>query len=280
MGRLKVLLALLCCLALSSAPAQDSGFIPARDSVLHLFSIKEIEGEYTGFTVDPLGNIYLVNSANQIRKLNSDFKELAVFDEGKQYGTIYSVDVSNPLKVMVFYRDFTTVMVLDGLLGFRNITDLRNRNISEVKAIARSYDNNYWLFDEWDDKIKKVDENGKVLMESPDFRILFQDVPDPSYIADRNGLLYLYDSRTGWLVFDYYGVMKRSFDFTGWKDPQVSGKKLTGRDDRYFYAAVTEQLQLTKTRPDVFLQNVLKVVIQSGQVYILHNNCLDIYKAY
>jgi hypothetical protein len=106
---------------------------------------------------------------------------------------------------MVFYRDFTTVMVLDGLLGFRNITDLRNRNISEVKAIARSYDNNYWLFDEWDDKIKKVDENGKVLMESPDFRILFQDVPDPSYIADRNGLLYLYDSRTGWLVFDYYG---------------------------------------------------------------------------
>src|SRR5215216_4799370 len=48
------------------------------------------------------------------------------------------------------------------------------------------------------------------------------DVNNPSHIIDEDGLLYLYDEKRGWLLFDYYGTYKQHIDLLNWKDVQVS----------------------------------------------------------
>ncbi|MEP7320153.1 MAG: hypothetical protein ABI921_15460, partial [Panacibacter sp.] len=182
MGRIITILFLItCCVSTLHA---------AGDSTLQLQQTKVIPGIYSGFFTDNLGNIFLVAKNNQVKKLNQDLDSVGVFNDSRRYGDISFLDVSNPLKIIVYYKDFTSMVVLDRFLNVRNTVDLRTAGILQAKAVAQSYDNNYWVFDELDNAIKKIDDNGNVLLQSPDFRILFSEQYNPTSIIDADGLLY------------------------------------------------------------------------------------------
>ena len=129
-----------------------------------------ITGDVVDFTVDNLDNVYVLTSTDQLKKYNANGDSVAVFNNVKKFGKVSTVDVSNPLKVLLYYKDFSTIVVLDRLLTVRNTIDLRQQNIYQVNAIGQSYDNNIWLYDEQNSKLKKIDESGKVLLETPDFQ--------------------------------------------------------------------------------------------------------------
>jgi len=249
-----------------------------NDSTLQLSLTKTIKGDFSNFTADNLGNIYLITASNQIKKLNANLDSVGVFNDVKRYGNIFSIDVTNPLKILVYYKDFATILILDKQLNNRNVIDLRQQNILQVKAIAQSYDNNIWLFDEVDNKLKKIDETGKALLETPDFRLLFEDAIVPQHIIDMNGLLYLYNSKKGWMVFDYYGSLKNQFPILNWKDVQVTDNFLRGRDSSNFYASNPKQLQFLQVKSSVELTNAVKVIFQQNLCYILTKTGLEIYK--
>ena len=202
-----------------------------KDSALSLIPDQTIKGKYQAFTTDNLGNLYLVTSSNQIKKLNEKGDSIAVYNDVKRYGNISFIDASNPLKLLVYYKDFATVVVLDRLLNVRNTIDLRKQEIFQVQAIASSYDGALWLFDEQNSKIKRVDDHGRVIMESTDFRMIFDEVPQPQLLFDRDGQLYLYDSSKGVFVFDYYGAFKNKYSFTNYTDLQIIDKNtITARN--------------------------------------------------
>lgn len=206
------------------------------DTTLQLVKNKSINGSYSNFYADNLGNVYLISANNQVKKLNDNLDSVSVFNDMRRYGDIYSMDVNNPLKILVYYKDFATILVLDRFLNIRNTIDLRNVGILQAKAVTQSYDNNYWVFDELNSKLKKIDDNGNVLLESPDFRVLFSYEFIPQHIIDADGALYLYDNKKGWLIFDYYGAYKKHIDVTGWKDVKASKNALTGVDNDYVYS--------------------------------------------
>src|ERR1700753_28195 len=123
-------------------------------------SVRSIEGDIVAFTVDNLDNVYLLSSTGQVKKLDANGDSVAVFNDIKKYGEATLIDVSNPLKVLLYYKDFTTIVVLDRFLTVRNTIDLRQQNILQVTAIGQSYDNRIWLYDELENKLKKIDEDG------------------------------------------------------------------------------------------------------------------------
>ncbi len=248
------------------------------DTTLQLQQTKIITGEFSNFSVDNLGNIFLITSSNQIKKLNANFDSVAVFNDVKRYGSIFSIDVSNPLKVLVYYKDFATIIMLDRQLNNRNTINLRQQNILQVKAIAQSYDNNIWLFDEMENKLKKIDETGKLLSQSADFRLLFDDTLNPVTIIDMNGLLYLYNTKKGFTVFDYYGGLKNQYPIPNWQDVQVTDNFLRGRDSSYFYASNPKQLQFIKAGAGINLMQAIKTQIVQNKCYVLTKQGLIIYK--
>jgi hypothetical protein len=178
--------------------------------------------------LDNLDNLYLITPQDQFKKYNANGDSIAVFNGVRRFGKLYSVDVSNPLKLLLFYKDFSTVVILDRLLAIRGTVDLRKNNILQASAIGASYDNKIWIFDSYDNKLKKLDEQGSLLQETPDFRVLFDQSIVPQQILDKDGLLYLYDSANGLFVFDYYGTFKRKLPLSNWSSIVIAGKNVLG----------------------------------------------------
>ena len=200
------------------------------DTSINLQQQYFIEGSYTNFYIDNLNNIYLLNKDNQLKKLNNKGDSVAVSNALRKFGDIYSVDISNPLKIVVYYKDFSTLLILDRFLSTLNTIDLRKYNILQSQAVAQSYDNNYWIFDAVENKLKKIDDNGNILLQTPDFRTIFNESFFPEKIIDNNGFVYLYDSKIGWLIFDYYCAFKQNIPQPNLKNVQVIKNDLYGFD--------------------------------------------------
>lgn len=255
----------------------QSVFATGSDTTLQLIKEKSIKGAYTDFYADNFGNIFLVSAKNQVKKLNQDFDSAGVFNDIRRYGDIYRLDVSNPLKIIVYYKDFTTIVVLDRFLNIRNTIDLRNAGILQAKAVAQSYDNNYWVFDELNGKLKKIDDNGKVLLESPDLRILFSYQYIPQHIIDTDGALYLYDNKKGWTIFDYYGAFKKHIDVAGWKNVSVYRNVLRGVDSCCLQNINTSTYSEQKVKAGETILNAVKIQQQLNKIFVLNSEGLSMY---
>jgi hypothetical protein len=238
---------------------------------------RAIPGSFTDFTVDNLGNLYLVNQNGQLKKNSPEGDSLAVFNNLRRYGKLHSVDISNPLKVLLYYRDFQTVVILDRFLNTRSTVDLRRAGLYQVKAVAQSYDNNIWVYDEQESKLKKVGDDGKVLDQSTDFRLLFDSVPSPAYIIDQNKQLYLYDAGKGVYIFDYYGGFRKRIQFTGWTDFAVINQTILGRDGKYLYRYEPGTLDLKQFPLPTMMLAAKKIVLGPTALYTLDETGINVY---
>lgn len=239
--------------------------------------VKTIKDDIIDFTVDNLDNIYILNSRNQLKKLNSNGDSVAVFNDIKKFGKATLIDVSNPLKILLYYKDFSSIVVLDRFLNIRNTIDLRKQNIFQVKAIALSYDNKIWLYDELENKLKKIDEDGKVLQETPDFRLLFGEAPSPQIIFDVNKYVYLYDSARSVFVFDYYGALKNKILITGWQNFKVTEKYIYGSDSKMLHRYEISTFRLDDWVLPEQLKNIHSFNFTANYLYALNKNEIEIY---
>ncbi|MES1217760.1 MAG: hypothetical protein ABUT20_19800 [Bacteroidota bacterium] len=239
--------------------------------------LKTIKADIIDFAVDNLDNLYLFSSTNQLKKLNAQGDSVAIYNDVKKYGKATYIDVSNPLRVLLYYKDFLTIVTLDRQLNIRSVIDLRKNNILQANAIGLSYDNNIWIYDEANSKLKKIDDQGKVLLETPDFRQLFGDAPSPQSIFDRDGFVYMYDSIKGVYVFDYYGALKNKILITGWKDFKVAGKYIYGitNDTLQRYQINTFRVDNQKLVPPLW--PVISLGFTPTRLYGLKKDELEIY---
>lgn len=240
--------------------------------------IKKIPGNYIYLNVDVLDNIYLINNGNRLIKLNSNGDSLAVFNDVKKYGNPTLLDVSNPLKILLYYKPFSTVVILDRLLIMRNTINLRKQQIFSVQAIATSYDNNIWIFDEQDFKLKKVDEEGKLLQESTDMRSFLDTVPSPTQLIDNDNIVYLYDENKGFYLFDYYGALKNNLPFLHWQNPAIARNKMYGFSENMLLSYELKSLDLKKYNLPDYFTGYLSIKAINGKVYLLKEDGLYIYQ--
>lgn len=242
-----------------------------------LLHVKSIPGAVADFKVDNLGYIYILDQKGQLKKISPSGDSIAVFNDVRRNGKGYSVDVSNPLKVLLYYKDFGTVVVLDRFLNTRSIIDLRKQNLFQVKAIGQAYDNNIWVFDELESKLKKIGDDGKIIDQSTDFRMVFDSMPSPQFIVDQDKLVYLYDSLKGVYIFDHYGAFKSRVQLRGWTDFIVINHTLYGRDQQFLYKYEPGTLNLRKFRIPPPIQNARRIYITPLHLYVLRDNLLDVF---
>lgn len=261
---MKLIISIFFILSVFASSAQDSTFT----------LVDSVQGDYVDFTVDNLGNYYLLTTNNQLKKLSANTDSMGMFNDVRRYGKLYSIDATNPLKILLYYKNYSTIVVLDRFLNVVNTIDFRKQNIFQVKAIVQSYDNQVWLYDEQDSKLKKIGDDGKVLYETVDFRIIFDEVPSPTQIFDQDGFVYLYDPEKGIYVFDIYGSFKTKISFLGLSSLSIFGKTIVGIQDQQLFAYTSGTL--TEQRiglPHSIIQRQ-KVVITPGHLYVLKNGAV------
>lgn len=243
-----------------------------------LLFVKSVKGDITDFAADNLDNIYLFNSDNQLKKINADGDSVAVFNDIRKYGRASYIDVSNPLRILLYYRNFSTVVILDRLLNIRTSIDLRKTDIYQVQAIGLSYDNNIWLYDELANKLKKIDETGKVLLETPDFRQLFPETPSPQRIVDRDGYVYLYDKEKAVYVFDYYGSLKNDINIRGWDNFNVIDKSVLGTTGDTLHRYDIRSFTMSREKLPEKTAGFTKIGFTQTKFYVLRKDELEIYQ--
>jgi WD40 repeat protein len=270
-----LLLASLSMVHLSISQQKDAS-ISSSDSLTLLFQFSE---RVTDFEVDNLGYIYLLGAQQQIKKLTPDFDSMAVFNDLRHFGKLHSIDVSNPLKVLLFYRDFGSIIILDRLLNVKTILNLRKAGIVQATAITQSYDNNIWIYDALDNAVKKIDESGRVLTTSPDFRVVFDHPPQPESLHDFNKFLYAYDPTIGMLVMDYFGAYKNKVSLLGWKNLQGIAQGIAATDDNglvYYRPGTINVLHQTLPKEMISLR---KIRINKQKLYVLDGqNTLKLFR--
>lgn len=239
--------------------------------------IRKLNGDIVNFATDGLNNVYLLDSRNQLKKVNANGDSVAVYSETKKYGRATLIDASNPLKVLLYYKDFSTIVMLDRFLNIRNTIDLRKQNIFQVTAICQSYDNKIWIYDEMENKLKKIDEDGTVLQETPDFRLILSQSFSPVKIFDQDKYVYLYDPEKGIYVFDYFGSLKNGIQILGWKNLKVTDQHIYGSKADTLYRYDVNGFQYDEWKMPQPLENEMKFDFTITRLYALKSNQLFIY---
>jgi hypothetical protein len=254
------------------------GFTAAKaqgDSLFRL--VRSFEGDIADVAVDHLDQLYFISSQGQVKKLSPAGDSLAVYNGLRQYGNLFSIDVSNPLRPLLFYRDYATVVLLDRFLAPIASINLKKYNVLQPAAAGLSYDNNIWVFDEWDNKLKRINEAGTILLETPDFRTAFAEPLRPQQIISDNGFVYLADTLRGIYVFDNYGAFKKSIPVKGWNSLWIkSNNVITISRDQLLLYNTTTQMQRQGRLPA--FQPYLHAVTNGSRLISVFGNRAEVYQ--
>jgi len=181
------------------------------------------------FTTDNLQNIYIYHG-NSIKKYTSQGQLLYNYSN-KSYGPITTVDVNDPMKMLVFFKDFPEIVLLDNTLS-QNGNPFSPSDVGYplTTLACTSHDNGVWLYDAQNFQLIRLDVNLNVTQKTGNLAQVIGIDLNPGYLMEYNNYVYMNDSAQGILVFDSYGTYYKTIPITGLKTFQV-------RENDLFYVA-------------------------------------------
>ncbi len=162
-------------------------------------------------------------------------------------------------------------------MNTRTTIDLRDAGVFQVKAIGLSYDNNVWVYDEVENKLKKISEEGRLISETPDLRQAISEAISPQHIIDAEGMVYLYDSLKGLYAFDYYGTLKKKYFIPNWQSLRVIKKSILGVLNDSIYRYDMDTFVSRQHKLPASISNARKIYFTGERIYALKNDALEIY---
>ena len=156
----------------------------------------------TALAADPNGDIYLV-SGSRLSKLDGEGRLLRSFDDSF-WGDITSIDVDNPMKIMVFYRESGRILFLDDRLSpVMEPLDLFSHGYTSVTLAAYSTDNLIWLYDAAARELVCIDFYCK---EKTRNKLNFSDFEPAQLLACQERVLLMNNPDDGMYLFDAFGT--------------------------------------------------------------------------
>lgn len=239
--------------------------------------LKTIPIKAAFMAVDDLGNVYLVRKEdNSLVRYTAD-GDSSNFFRTISNGNIGFVDATNPLRILLYYPRYSKVVLLDRMMGIKNELNLNTVGILKPTAIAASTDGGIWVYDQFNGKLKKLNEQLEVLYESNDLRQQLDRVPNTHYMLEKNRNLYMADSAAGILIFDRYANYVNMIAISGLNEVQVFDDRFVYRKasdlESYDYKTIkTQQLPLPVNE-----EKLLQVKIIRDRLYLLLEDRLEIY---
>lgn len=165
---------------------------------------------YSLATLDGLGNLYYSNETNEVYKFDPDGHVLGYYSNN-QLGAVGAIDATSPLKLLVYYPSFYTGIILDRWMHETSRFNTIDFGLGEVAAVALSRDGLIWVFDDIEQRLKKVDQLGNVKLRGEDLRLLFSERMKPTRMSESGSHIFLLIPNEAILLFDLFGSYVRSF---------------------------------------------------------------------
>lgn len=187
--------------------------------------VHAIEGRFDAFTTDELGNVYALRG-----------DELELYDPAgkswlrnsvKTFGRIATIDAFYSLKPMVFSPEQGQLAVLDNTLSVQgNVINLPRQGWPQVVLACMSVQNGFWLFDQRELALLRVDAQLRPLANTGRLDQLLGHAVEPVAMHEHESRLYVNDPAVGFLVFDLFGTYARTIPIKGATSFEVRGDRL------------------------------------------------------
>ncbi|MCP9236871.1 hypothetical protein [Lewinella sp. JB7] len=191
------------------------------------------------FFLDPVGKPYYLLTDDRLVTGNRLGANTYSFYDSS-LGSPDLIDVANPFQILVYYRAYGTVLILDRTLSELDRIDLfAHSAIRQPGAIARSYDNGMWVFDNWNYRLLRLDERGEVDQQTNNLRLQLGEEGEPAAIyVDRNSVMLYYPDSSRLAVFTNYGKFQRWVSVPegsrlSWNPPLLLGVRDDGTGWRF-----------------------------------------------
>lgn len=249
--------------------------LSSPDSATTVQLIREVHIHNTGMTTDNLGNCYVLNK-DQITKFNAKGDSLST-QSYKWLGWISSMDASNGLRLLLFYRDLNQIAILDNTLSIQGEpVKLEKLGLQFARLVCQSPNNNsLWFYDTNEFSLKRFDHNFKLIRNSGNItQVTGQDL-DPNFMTEYNNMLYLNNPESGILVFDQFGTYFKTIPVKGLDYFQVV-------DNFIFYLSGDQLMRydmLSFEQREILLpiKKIKTFRIEGKQLYLLGEDGLGIY---
>ena len=236
--------------------------------------LKTIPVKANGVEVDKLGNVYLFHN-EKIEKLNA-LGEVIKTESFKKYGRISSMDVSNPLKIMVFFDELLQIVFVDNELGVRgNNIELDFIGYPQTVAACLSYDNGIWLFDKSTFKLTRLNENLRETNSTSNLMQIIGSDINPVKLFESNRRLYLTDPDEGVFIFDFFGTYYRKVPIKGVLSIDYFGDRVYFQTDSKLF--VFDEKTSDMSELDLPTKNSKYLAVHRNKIYLLSENNLHIF---
>jgi hypothetical protein len=119
-----------------------------------------IKATHNFFTADNLKNIYLVSQDELVKHLATG-KFFARYSNLK-LGNITLVDATNPLKVLLYYRDFQQIVFLDNQLSENSTpVSLEQLGYEQTELACAGANNSFWIYNKQNNELIRFDESSR-----------------------------------------------------------------------------------------------------------------------
>ncbi|OQB63227.1 MAG: hypothetical protein BWX95_01156 [Bacteroidetes bacterium ADurb.Bin141] len=167
--------------------------------VQRIFPIQNI----SVFSVDRLGNIYAVVDGNII-KADTTGKILQTYSN-KTVGAFELIDASNPLRILAYSKEFSTIFFFDNKLSVQSTVNLREQFMYDAGTVATSNSDGFWLYDNIQNKLFKYSYLLKNTAQSQPFNLLVNDALNITGIIENDKWLICHNTGVGFMLFDRFG---------------------------------------------------------------------------
>lgn len=230
----------------------------------HFKLIKTIRQPGDYITTDNLGNLYIIKQ-NEIIKYNQSGDYFSRYSN-KQLGSISYVDVTNPLKIVVLYRDFSQVLFLDNMLAETSSKiRLQDIQLEQTTLAGSSYNNGVWLYNLINFELRRLDQDFNQTHQVLNInQIVGYDI-NPNYLLENGSFVYLNNPETGILVFDIFGSYYKTIPIKGlssfqvkenvlyyFKDNKLKSHEVKFAEEHNFYLPDTAFVQNIRIEKDKF----------------------------
>ncbi len=236
----------------------------------------------SGFmTSDMLKNVYIINEDKQLIRYDSTGRATGGYNDTR-FGELHSVDATSPFNVLLFYKDFSTVVMADSRLNTKTLYKLSTLGMNSVSAACLSFDNYIWVYDSDEAKLKKINTQYEVIQESLDLSSVLGMRPDPNFIIEREDFVFLNDPNLGIICFDIFGNYVNSYPMSGLENFQVIGNNIVFYDGVALrilnYKSIQGMSQEVNSFPLPDADGIKDVKVEKGHLFLRKEGEVHFYK--
>lgn len=169
--------------------------------------VSERDIKTDNFFIDILGNEYLY-SKKSLQKTDIQTNKIVVYDT-KKYGTLTSIDISNPLSTLLFYEESNIIVFLDNYLAEqRSAINLDDLGLFGLSCVCNSH-RGFWIFDNQQCNVNLISKDLNIIQKGTNLYSIIE-INQPTRMLETNNFLVLQINNSKLIILDKFGNYYKS----------------------------------------------------------------------